>query len=116
MEDLSLTTVGAACTAAGAMLGGGITAFVAMRKATSDIKINENNQTLLVQNSLITHLTERVAVLEEAEKNTNNAHMDCERRCGILEGRIEQMERYFNAETIRCNAEKRVMPHGHRTD
>ena len=84
---------GAIATAIGAVAGAVATAWVMIRRANSETTIQEKKQTSEVQKQVIEQLTARVEALEDKLDKKENDHRECERKLGVLEGRVEQLSK-----------------------
>lgn len=85
--------IGAIGTALGALIGGAATALVMIWRANSETKLQEKKQTNEVQEKVIDKLTLRVEALETKLGKKEDDHRECERKLGMLEGRVEQLSK-----------------------
>ena len=93
--------VGAICTGLGALIG----AFVMAKKASGEVDQKKNQQDFEHEVHLLKTLTERVNQLEQMLYKRDSEHRECERKLGVMEGRIEQLTKDMD-HVIRRHDEK----------
>jgi predicted RNase H-like nuclease (RuvC/YqgF family) len=87
------TTIVAVTTAVNATIAAAIAGLMKLRKSNSDLTIEQKKQNIEVQRQVIEQLTSRVEALESKLDKKEDDHRECERKLGMLEGRIEQLSK-----------------------